>query len=143
MKKILISSALAAIISTSALAANNYTKDDTFNASITFAQAITVSILDLTIVDAVGGDTINNDMAITINRNVTCTIDDDTVSSSSQLTLTEPGNDTFTLGVALDNAANCTELQIDGTLPVDAVNDVAYTGSMTLTVAYDLTTHQE
>ena len=134
MKKLLISSALAAVISSAAFA-NNYSATDTFNASIDFVTAISVSVTDLTINNAVGGDTVDNDLTVTVtkdaDRSASCSL------SSGTLTLASAGETDITLTAA----TTCTTLSIDGTLPTSAANGKTYAGTLTLTAAYDTTTH--
>ena len=139
MKKLLTTTAIATLISFSAQA-GTYSASDTFNASIDFVTAVSVSISDLTINNAVSGDTIDSTQTITltrdIDRNVSCSLD------SSDLVFSAVGSDDFTISGALtlNSDTNCGTMDVAGTIP-DADNGVAYSASVTLTAAYSTTTH--
>ena len=139
MKKLLTSTALAAMFSFGAQA-GTYSASDTFNASIDFVTAVAVSISDLTINNAVSGDTIDKTQTITLtrdtDRDVTCTL------SSNDLVFSAEGSDDFTISsaLALNSPTNCATMDVDGTVP-DADNGATYSASVTLTAAYSTTTH--
>ena len=139
MKNLLKTSALVATLAfgiSNANATNNYTSSDTFTLTIDFVTAISVSVSDLTINNVVGGDTIDKDLTITpvkdADRSATC--------STTSLTLTSAGEPDITAITAAVNAG-CTVLSLDGVLPNTTTNAKTFAGTITITYAYDLTTH--
>ena len=139
MKNLLKTSALVAAISfgsMSANATNNFTVSDSFTLTIDFVDAITLTVADLVINNVVGGDTINNDISMTSaedpDRAATC--------STTSLTLTSAGEADIT-AITASVDATCDTLSLDGVLPTDAGNTKTYAGTITVTYAYDLTTH--
>ena len=139
MKNLLKTSALVTAITLGAANANanNFTASDTFTLTIDFVTAITITVsADLTINNVVGGDTIDKDVTMTpvkdADRTATC--------STTALTLTSAGETDITDITASVNAG-CTTLSLDGVLPTDATNAKTYAGTITITYAYDVTTH--
>ncbi len=139
MKNLLKTSALVAAISfgsASANATNNFTTSDTFTLTIDFVDAITLSVSDLVINNVVGGDTIDKDVSMTATKDA----DRSATCSTTSLTLASAGETDITAITASVNAA-CSTLSLDGVLPTDATNAKTYAGTITITYAYDVTTH--
>jgi len=119
----------------SANATNNFSTNATFALSIDFVDAITLSVDDVTIENAVGGDIIDQDVSMIAikdsQRSATC--------STTALILTSSGEANITaITASVDNS--CSTLSLDGTLPADAANGKTYVGTITITYSYDVTT---
>jgi len=85
-----------------------------------------------TINNVVGGDAIDKDVGMTAvkqgDRPATC--------STTPLTLTSPGEPDITAIVASVNT-DCSVLSLDGVLPTDVTNSKSFSGTITVTFAYD------
>ena len=161
MKKLLISSALAALVSTNAYAA--FTDSDTFDVSVAYVTAITIDTLsDITIDDMQPGEAIDTAATVAItsdtDRNINCSLTDSSDEydeGTAVLTLKNAGSatDKFTLNLgfgALGNTSSatgvpemaCEEIRLKGTLPSsgDGTSHATYTvdgASITLSVSYN------
>lgn len=137
MNKLFLNSALLALISGTSYA-GTYSGTDSFDSTIDFVTAISISIEDLTIENAVGGDSIDQTLNITLSsdadRSISCSI------PNRDLIFASNGVDPFTLNTAL-TLNGCNSISVDSTLPTSAENGTAYTASVVLTAAYSTTTH--
>ena len=134
MKKLLTSSAVAALIASQSFAA--YTASDTHTSTIDFVETIAVTVPDLNISNAVGGDTVDQDLTVTVTRDAdrtaSCTL------SGTTITMSSANEEDFDLTAGL---TGCSTLSIDGNLPTTAGNGKTYAGSVTITAAYDTQTN--
>ena len=132
MKKLLISSAIAAIVSTSAFA-NNFQASGELTATISFVDTITVTVQDFTYTNAVGGDNINTVLNVTItgqttSREISCSLPE-TIELAPDSGL---GN-SFSLNTTISGCSNVT---LTDTLPVGANASDTYRGNITYLAGY-------
>ena len=108
-----------------------------FHLNVTFVSPISLAVgVDVVLNDVVGGDIIDKDISMSAvkasSRSATC--------SATPLVLSSPGESDIT---AINASVNpgCTIWSLNGTVPEDVKSNKSFSGTITITYAYDPIVH--